>query len=171
MPSTLSRTLTRIFESNYGYFGSGYHSLYAQVGIGSGYLPYLRLENHGAWTLHGMVKPGAPKPYLAPDGSYVVGKNAGLETAVEFFGAAIDIYWLAAKDGGVFSVAVDGSEPKAVSSLGVRYYIDNCKYLFVMIICIVLVVLFRCSRPMASTRSAGRAQPALYFSSVPIVEA
>ncbi len=114
--------LARMFEENYGYFGSGYHSLYAQVGMGSGYLPYLNIENQGAWTLRGMVKPGAPKPYLAPDGTYAVGMKKGLETVVEFYGTTVDVHWLATEDGGAFSLAVAGRDPQTVNTAA-----ENCE--------------------------------------------
>ncbi len=103
----LTGGLARRFEAAYGYFGSGYHSLNDTIGMGSGYLPYLKIANVGAWQKPAMVQPGAPKPYVAPDGAYVVGTSPGLQTEISFYGTAIDLYWLATAGGGQFTLAVD----------------------------------------------------------------
>jgi lysophospholipase L1-like esterase len=108
--------LARIFETKYGYFGSGYHSLNASIGMGSGYLPYLKIENVGWWQKPAMVQPGAPKPYMAPDGSYVWSNVAGSHTDVKFWGNTIDIYWLADPQGGDMTATVDAGMPQIIST-------------------------------------------------------
>ena len=108
--------LARLFEQKYGYFGSGYHSLNAPIGMGSGYLPYLKIENVGWWQKPAMVQPGAPKPYVAPDGSYVWSNLAGAHTEVKFWGDAVDVYWLADPDGGEMSATVDAGPVQAVQT-------------------------------------------------------
>jgi hypothetical protein len=102
--------LSKIFEERHGYFGSGYHSLNDTIGMGSGYLPYLSIENVGRWQKLAMVQPGAPKPYAAPDGSFVIGDEAGAHTNVRFWGDGVTVYWLADGAGGEFTAAVDGGE-------------------------------------------------------------
>jgi lysophospholipase L1-like esterase len=108
--------LARLIETKYGYFGSGYHSLNAPIGMGSGYLPYLKIENVGWWQKPAMVQPGAPKPYLAPDGSYVWSNPAGAHTDVKFWGTAVDVYWLADPQGGEMIAAVDGANPQTIAT-------------------------------------------------------
>lgn len=111
--------LARIFESKYGYSGSGYHSLNAAIGMGQGYLPYLKIANDDKWELYTMLWPkAAPKPYLAPEGTCIRGQNPGALTTVEFFGTAIDIYWLAEVGGGKFTAAVDGMRAQVISTEG-----------------------------------------------------
>jgi lysophospholipase L1-like esterase len=106
--------LSKIFEERHGYFGSGYHSLNDTIGMGSGYLPYLSIENVGRWQKLAMVQPGAPKPYAAPDGSFVIGDEAGAHTDVRFWGDGVTVYWLADGAGGDFTAAVDGGEPRVI---------------------------------------------------------
>ena len=111
--------LARRLEEKFGFFGTGYRSLSAIIGMGSGYLPYLRLSHDPGWELYAMVGgPGTPaKPFLSPDGTGLMGKSAGLTATVEFWGTAIDIFSL---DGpsfaGEFSAEVDGRAPLVVKS-------------------------------------------------------
>lgn len=106
--------LARLFEERHGYFGSGYHSLNDTIGMGSGYLPHLSIKNIGRWQKPAMVQPGAPKPYAAPDGSFIVGDEAGAHADVRFWGDGVTVYWLAESGGGEFSAAVDGGEPRGI---------------------------------------------------------
>lgn len=112
--------LARILADRHGYFGSGYRSLNDTIGMGGGFLPYLSIKNVGRWQKPAMVQPGAPKPYAAPDGSYVVGDEAGAHTDVRFWGDGVTVYWLAEDDGGEFTVAVDGAAPQAIATRAER---------------------------------------------------
>ncbi len=103
--------LARHYEERYGYFGSGYHSLAASVGLGGGYLPHVSITNVGAWQTYLMVD-GAhheTAPYLSPDGTAVISSSPGAYTEVGFTGTGIDVYWLASPGAGTFSLRIDGA--------------------------------------------------------------
>jgi hypothetical protein len=111
--------LARLFEQDYGYFGSGYHSLNRIVGMGEGYLPYLNIDNVGDWESYTMLWPvAAEKPYLAPDGACVRGSTPGAHTDVSFYGTGVDLFWLREPGGGEFDVIVDGVPKSQVSTKG-----------------------------------------------------
>jgi lysophospholipase L1-like esterase len=115
----ISGGLARRLEENFGFFGTGYRSLSAIIGMGSGYLPYLKLSHDPSWELYAMVGgPSKPaKPFLSPDGTGLMGKAAGLTATVEFWGTAIDIFSLAGRSfDGEFSAEVDGRAPLVVKS-------------------------------------------------------
>lgn len=115
----ISGGLARLFEQEYGYFGSGYHSLNKTIGMGSGYLPYLKIENVGQWESYTMLWPtAASKPYIAPEGSCVRGATPAAHTDVSFYGNAIDLYWLATPAGGTFDILVDDVPRAEVSTDG-----------------------------------------------------
>jgi lysophospholipase L1-like esterase len=117
----ISGGLARMFEEKYGYFGSGYHSLNATIGMGSGYLPYLRITNDAQWEAYTMLWPvAAPKPYLAPEGTGITSSKTGACTRVEFFGTGIDLYWLAQAGGGRCAVTVDDGAAQTIDTRGER---------------------------------------------------
>lgn len=111
--------LARRFEEKFGYFGSGYRSLSAIVGVGAGYLPYLKISHDTGWEPYAMVGGPAPvaKPFLSPDGTGLMGRAAGLTANVEFYGNAIDIFSLdGLPSGGSFSANVDGKPPLEIKT-------------------------------------------------------
>ncbi len=113
--------VARLFEDKYGYFGSGYHSLNATIGMGSGYLPYLKITNDTQWEPYTMLWPkAAAKPYLAPEGTGITSSKPEALTTVEFYGTAIDVYWLAQPDGGRCVLSVDGGAKQAIDTKGER---------------------------------------------------
>jgi lysophospholipase L1-like esterase len=109
------------FEENFGYFGSGYHSLNATIGMGSGYLPYLKITNDTQWEPYTMLWPkAAAKPYLAPEGTGITSSKPEALTTVEFYGNAIDVYWLAQPNGGRCVLSLDGEAKQAIDTKGDR---------------------------------------------------
>lgn len=108
----------RLMHRDYDYFGSGYRSLHPQVGTGSGYQPGLKISADKAWQRYEMVpaNAAAPGPFLAPDGTAIRSSQTGAQSTVEFTGSAIDIYWLAAPERGVFSVSIDGAAPQKIET-------------------------------------------------------
>lgn len=113
--------LAKRFEENFGYFGSGYHTLNATIGMGAGYLPYLKISTDAQWEAYTMIWPkAAPKPYLAPEGTGIISSKPGAGASVEFFGTCIDIYWLAQATGGRCAVAVDNAAAQTIDTRGER---------------------------------------------------
>lgn len=111
--------LARLLERDYGYFGSGYHSLNKTIGMGQGYLPYVRIENVGNWESYTMLWPtAAPKPYIAPEGTCVRSSAPGAHTDVTFYGTGADLYWLSEPGGGAFDIYVDDVHKANVPTSG-----------------------------------------------------
>ena len=117
----ISGGLARRMEKQFGFYGSGYRSLYSSIGMGSGYLPYLKLSHDADWQEYETMgdRRSYPKPHLSPDGTGLKGETAGLAAEVKFWGTAVDIYWVGglSTEGG-FSVEIDGEKSMRVETGG-----------------------------------------------------
>lgn len=109
--------LAQRFEKQFGYFGSGYRSLNATIGMGSGYQPYLQIVNDAQWESYTMLWPtAAAKPYLAPEGTGIRSRLSGATATIEFVGDAIEVFWLADTTPGGFTASVDGAATQSVNT-------------------------------------------------------
>lgn len=114
----ISGGLARRMEEQFGYYGSGYRSLHSSIGMGSGYLPYLKLSHDSGWVEYETMGSGSyPKPHLSPDGTGLKGEKAGLATQAKFWGTAVDIFWVGGLSSqGGFSVEINGRKAMRVET-------------------------------------------------------